>query len=286
MPQALPSDSDTSMRGNLLVARIAFVFAVLVILVLRMNDAISSYFGAGALILLASSSLLVAYRRTQDLFHPWAFGNFYLHYVLLVPVIYMHSSGDSIGRIPVTALSGVAPDVMIYCAAGWMIGTTISSSPRSDRPNVQELWKLDKLSALGTWILAVSLIATMALYVASSGESYGANQGLYTGLSALATLSEGLLAVGVLLACAASERRCLLSPLQWVILACAVGIALFGLSSRSAVLTPALLLAWYGTRRRRIGNREDNCRNRGGRQRVQLDRKRARWGRRSGAQCL
>ncbi|MEW1954940.1 O-antigen polysaccharide polymerase Wzy [Terrabacter sp. NPDC080008] len=240
-------------RSKWAVSRLAFVLAALVSAVLAASGVAPVSLGAATLLIVSILMLIIAYRCTRDIFHPWVFTNGYLNYVLLAPILYMQSTGSEIGRIPLSSLSGIAPTVMVLCAGGWTIGTLLATSPIAQRPSSAPTeWRVGRVASLGTLVLSISLLMTMVLYVLTSGETYGANQGVYTGVSALSTLSEGLLPVGVLLSCAGSERRFLLSSSQWLILLSTMGISLLGLSSRSAVLTPALLLAWYATRRKQI----------------------------------
>lgn len=220
-------------------------------------------FGTVLLLVTLLSAIVIAVGLVQgrheelSLLRPETAGLAYIVFALLVPQIYIVTTGNGIGYLPATALSPatVAVDSVFVCA--FIAGTSArrltsqSAAQRGVSTSGANIGSLSQRVALGGRLVLAAAIAAKALVVASRGSVYsavyGQNQYAYDATASLDVLASMLIVAGSALLMhanvTAGRRPVTLAdtPLVLgVLLVCAVL-----LGSRDEMLYVAILFIWF-----------------------------------------
>jgi hypothetical protein len=212
-----------------------------------------------------AATIVVAFVRARRrgeataLLHPLVLPLAYIGYALLIPQIYMLTSGRGIASIPFDSLSVASVQVMCYTVIGYILGAAVTLALwRRTSPPFGPIKKVPSSESIGAKTIADTgrLILFMSLaaklyQVATRGSvftsAYGADQLSYDQTTAIGIIGEALIPVGCLALMYGNSRlsrRPLRGP-DWVILATVLFISVVLLGSRAEAIAPAALFLWF-----------------------------------------
>lgn len=219
----------------------------------------------------ATSSMLLIIaalsKRPSDIFHPWAFPQAYLTYVLIAPWFFMAFTELDLHRIPHSSTEGTAATVIVVSTLAWQFGTTLGANTNSltppldndqtsleRHPNRWEPAHYHAIRSGGAVLLALTMVLKAIQVLIGRGRAYGEGQATLDTFNTITPVIEGLAVAAVLMLTltAMPLGKKILPPWLLAVLLIYAAASLLFLGSRGELIAPALLVIWYATRSRRV----------------------------------